>query len=547
MNSSSQTDGGSFFTHWQARSTLKPANTQATIDVLRSIRGFNDHSFKLAYGDHGLERVRQKIVEAIRQNKRIALYADYDVDGTMSAVSWIWFFKEIGFSNYLHYIPCRFSEGYGLNLKAVQNLIHNQKAQLIITMDTGITANNEAAYCKEHGVDFVCTDHHVIQAEKMPDCLVLNPKQHPDPAYQELCGCGITFVLLRQMASDFKINPQAWSDILALAGMATICDMVPLNPVNHQIARLGVKALRASNRPVLKRLLQGASAADEKDVGFRLGPRINAVGRLEHADAVIKAFVEENPDELIRFMNVCNEQRRLIQQRIESDALAMVGSSDDLIISLGSKDWHAGVVGIAASRLSQQFWRPTWLFVEQDGIAKGSARSIPGLNITELMQGLPFLKMGGHAAAAGFSFELSEKENIVSALREKAQALYTQNPSLWQSRMDYDCELSLEQMNLELCEALDELKPFGMGFEEPRFRMKARVISTKHYLDKQTGAKKHTALQLEGSRKLTFFNRVLDIAPGSTIDALVQVSENQWMGKKSAELYGLDISERKHA
>src|SRR5690606_12030796 len=141
------------------------------------------------------------------------------------------------------YIPCRFKEGYGLNLKAIEYLISEEKAELIITMDTGITANAEAAYCRERGVEFICTDHHKIQPEKMPDCVILNPKMHPDEMYQELCGCGITFVLLRRLAENFSVPAGLWGDLLALAGMATICDVVPLNGVNHKLARLGVNAL----------------------------------------------------------------------------------------------------------------------------------------------------------------------------------------------------------------------------------------------------------------------------------------------------------------
>jgi single-stranded-DNA-specific exonuclease len=183
----------------------------------------------------------------MRQTQKLALYADYDVDGTMSCVSWIWFFEAIGFKNYIHYIPCRFKEGYGVNLSAIKHLVESERAQVVITMDTGITANEEARWCKEQGVTFICTDHHKVQPEKMPDSLILNPKMHPDAIYQELCGCGITFVLLRKIAqhlTDIKIPDHIWTDILALTGMATICDVVPLNGVNHKLARMGVDALK---------------------------------------------------------------------------------------------------------------------------------------------------------------------------------------------------------------------------------------------------------------------------------------------------------------
>jgi len=193
--------GGSLgrkFKQWQALSTQAPGCTQDLTGIVRANRRFTPLT-ALDYGDHGLASALEVVVQAIRDGRRIALYADYDVDGTMSCVSWTWFLQELGYDNFVHYIPCRFKEGYGLNLKAVQHLIEVEKAELIITMDTGITANAEAAYCRSRGVDFICTDHHTIQPERMPDCVILNPKQHPDALYKELCGCGITFVLLRRL------------------------------------------------------------------------------------------------------------------------------------------------------------------------------------------------------------------------------------------------------------------------------------------------------------------------------------------------------------
>ena len=290
---------------WKSRSEDFPESFSHLASIVKNNRQFEE-IVQLNYGDHGLNDVMSTISDAISKNKRIALYADYDVDGTMSCVSWIWFFKAIGYDNFLHYIPCRFEEGYGLNLGAVKYLINDQKAELIITMDTGITANEEAAYCREQGVDFVCTDHHKVQKEKMPDCVILNPKLHPDEQYQELCGCGITFVLLRQLGKTFPVTSKIWNDILALVGMATICDVVPLNGVNHKLANLGVQALFRSERPVLTEILKACSIGDhidEKDVGFRIGPRINAVGRLKHADLVIQAFIDENGILRVKFLD----------------------------------------------------------------------------------------------------------------------------------------------------------------------------------------------------------------------------------------------------
>lgn len=555
---------GTRFHHWQQRcggsSATSPKNFLDIREVILANRAFEPVE-KLDYGDHGLEPVIDAICSAIKADKRIALYADYDVDGTMSCVTWIWFFQALGFTNFVPYIPCRFSEGYGVNLGAVQHLVENEKAEVIVTMDTGITANEEAAWCRQRGVTFICTDHHTIQPIKMPDCLILNPKQHPDPAYQELCGCGITFVLLRKLATRFPelhARHPVWTDLLALTGMATICDVVPLNGVNHTLARSGVRALMRSQRPVLVRLREAAAIhedGDEKDVGFRLGPRINAVGRLEHAELVVQAFLDDDPEPLVAHMGTCNDRRKGIQAGIIEEARAMARTavaSGSPVLFLGG-DWHPGVVGIAASKIAEEFWRPTWLFQRgANGVCKGSARTIPGFNVTTAMAmcGDLFTKFGGHAAAGGFTFDASREEDIRAALIDFAAEQQTTSPAIWESRLSFDCEIPAKLLSLELMDVLDDLKPFGHGFEEPRFVVEAPVAEVRYFYDKQTGEPKHTAIMISRSgatqvkrEKILFFNDVItSIKTGMTARFVVSCTRNTWRGTMSLSLMGHDYS-----
>lgn len=511
---------------------------------------------QLAYGDYGLSKVVDVVDAAIRAGKRIALYADYDVDGTMSCVSWIWFLRAIGHTNFLHHIPCRFKEGYGLNLKAIERLVEVEKAELVITMDTGITANAEAAYCKKNGVEFICTDHHVIQPDKMPDCVILNPKMHESPEYQELCGCGITFVLLRRLGERYKVPPSLWSDLLALAGMATICDVVPLNGVNHRLAKLGVQHLMKSERPVLKRLREASrtlKGLDEKDVGFRLGPRINAVGRLEHADLVVKAFVDERPDSvgaLVQFMDECNEQRKKIQASIVTEArLQATLMPEDPVLVLGG-DWHPGVVGIAASKIAEEFWRPVWLFQRKDGVCKGSARTFPGggFDVTKAMVscGHLFTKFGGHAAAGGFTFPAEREDEIRDALAAYADDLRQTSPEIWESRIKFDCLLPEDLADLALLDSLDGMKPFGYGFEEPKFCVDVAISRLEFLRDKNTGEPKHTLVTVKGARgkpqKLMFFNEALkDLQGAKRARFVVSAAKDQFRGNTSLMLMGHDF------
>lgn len=542
---------GKKYQHWTPRTTTRPQSVSEIAAIVLANRRFEPLD-KLEYGDHGLQSVVTTVSDALKAGKRIALYADYDVDGTMSCVSWVWFLRAIGYTNFVTYIPCRFKEGYGVNLAAVQHLIENEKVDLIITMDTGITANEEARYCRERGVQFICTDHHQIQKEKMPDCITLNPRMHPQEEYQQLCGCGITFVLLRRLAEHFPVEASLWTDLLALAGMATICDVVPLGRVNHKLARLGVSSLMRSTRPVLARLREAASLQeklDEKDVGFRLGPRINAVGRLGHADQVVQAFIGEDPEPLIRYMGECNEERKGIQARIVREALVLgADHAHEPILFLGG-DWHPGVVGIAASRIAETLWRPTWLFQRQDGVGKGSARSIPGFDVTLAMQscGELFKKFGGHTAAGGFAFDLAQEDKIRAALTEYALALREKTPGLWESSSAFDCDLPSELATPELGLAIDQLKPYGNCFEEPRFRIRGNIFSVQYYNDKQTGERKHTAILVgddaRSARKVLFFNEVIEgIEQKQHAEFLVSAKKDVFRGNVTLSLFGHDYA-----
>jgi single-stranded-DNA-specific exonuclease len=539
---------GKKFARWEARSTETPRDFDGLAQLIYRNRSFAPLS-QLQYGDHGLEAVIDLVSSAIRAGRRIALYADYDVDGTMSCVSWIWFLRSIGHTNFTHYIPDRFKEGYGVNLQAIQHLVENEKAQLIITMDTGITANIEAEWCRSRGVDFICTDHHKIQIDKMPDCTILNPKLHPDPTYQELCGCGITFVLLRKLGEIFNPPAQIWVDLLALTGMATICDVVPLNSVNHKLVQQGVQAIWKSQRPILRHLMAAAAldsqSFDERDVGFKLGPRINAVGRLDHAHKVIEAFVNDDATDLIRHMSRCNEQRKSLQREIVAEARAQAMQYPDAPVLFLGGDWHIGVVGIAASKIAETFWKPTWLFNRSDSLCKGSARSIPGFDVTDAMSHAKdlFTKFGGHKAAGGFSFDPAQEDRIRAAITEYAQKARTSQPTMWESKVTYDCNLLPLLVDVELLEYLLPLRPFGHGFEEPVFKLEATVQNVRHYKDKVTGAPKHTAIEIGDRQKIMFFNEVHeDLMAGQKANFLVTASQNVWQGQVSLSLMGVDYA-----
>ena len=542
------------YINWRQRGESFP-RTLIEVESGLKERCHLDPEISLNYGDYGLSEVQEAVLDAIKQGKKIALYADYDVDGTMSCVSWIWFLEAISYKNYTYYIPDRFKEGYGLNLVAVKRLALEEGAELIITMDCGITANEEAAWCKENNIGFVCTDHHKINPATMPDCLILNPVLHPDPDYQFMCGCGITYVLLRKIGKSFSCSESLWYDLLALAGLATICDIVPLNSVNHKLARLGIKALTQSKRPVLVDLLKEAmdgktEGLSEQDLGFKIGPRINAVGRLDHGQKIVNAFVGEASQDLVSYMAECNEERKQIQEEIYREAFPLAeAQSHNSIIFIGG-DWHIGVIGIVASKLVDHFWKPVWIYSTKDqSLWKGSARSISGFDVTSAMSscGELFKKYGGHAAAGGFSFECSKAKGISQALCSYADEQKETHEALWTSEAQYDFPLSLSLLDHSLLDVLDRLRPFGHKFPEPVFKIEAVVTHWKFYCDKTTGEKKHTCVFIRSERgkslKILFFNVVYDFfETGKVSEFLVTVQKNYWRSQISLSLFGVDCS-----
>jgi single-stranded-DNA-specific exonuclease len=536
---------GQKFTHWTPATSAIPSDLGDVTRLLLDNRRFVPRD-RLEYGDHGLERALDEISSAITSKQTIALYADYDVDGVMSCVSWIWFLRAIGHSNVVHHIPDRMTEGYGVNMTAVRRLVEEKNARLIITMDTGVTAQAEAAWARAQGVSFVCTDHHTIQPDKIPDCALLNPKLHPDPDYQELCGCGITFVLLRRLAQRFPVPAELWTDLLALVGMATVCDVVPLNGVNHRLVRQGVDALMKSRRLVFSRLREASrlyDAVDETDIGFQMGPRINAVGRLEHAHTVVQAFISEDPEPLIRRMGVCNDERREIQKRIVEEAMEEASRhTDEPMLFLGGA-WHPGVVGIAASKVAEAFWKPTWLFERKGEACKGSARSIEGFNVTEAMTSAAALfdHYGGHRAAGGFRFATSREGAIREALVAYATARRSSHPELWQSRLRYDFQIPNALLGLPLAESIHALRPFGHGFEAPRFLLEATPVGRRIIRDKASQTPKHTLLTiLDSTRReatIKLWNTVSDeLQAGRPARFIVSPEKDTYRGVTSLGL-----------
>lgn len=546
---------GQKFEIWVPKTQDVPLYPEELTQIIYTNRNFSPIN-NLEYEDPNINIAAQKISEAIKKNKKIALYADYDVDGIMSCISWIWFLNAINYKNFVYYIPNRLYEGYGVNINAIKKLIFEHNVNIIITMDTGITAAKEALFCTQNQVDFICTDHHTIQQDSLPTppSIVINPKLNSNPLYHHLCGCGITFVILRKLRTFFTIPDDIWIDLLSLVGLATICDIVPINGVNHKLVKLALEALQKTQRPIIKKLWTQCGLSlndiDTKDIGFVIGPHINAVGRIEDASYVIEAFTNQNTDEFIKKMKEYNIQRKNIQSLIQKDAEQQaLHYTNDPILFLGG-NWHIGVIGIVSAKIAEQFGKPTWLFSrENSSLYKGSARSIPGFNIMDAMEYIGkelFVNYGGHTLAAGFSFKKENEHLIREKLIEYAQIIKQQNPQIWQSKIYYDCKIPLSLIEPNLSIMIEKLKPFGHGFEEPVFEIQGQIYKIIFYKDKISQTLKHTGIFIKrpnlSSIKIMFFNQVIDtIQTSQNAKFLVKIEKNMFNNLINTTLVGIDL------
>ncbi|PKK89259.1 MAG: hypothetical protein CVV64_15230 [Candidatus Wallbacteria bacterium HGW-Wallbacteria-1] len=555
--------------NWTCLSQSEPSSIVELEEILRKNRNFRTIE-KLDFGEHGLEKPAQAIARVMGRDGKIVIWGDYDVDGVTSVVTAMLFFRALGYDRVACKVPDRFSEGYGLNEASLRELIDREKPDLIITVDAGITASHEASVCAQLGVELIVTDHHSIDPDRLPDCIILNPKLHPDPDYRELCGCATILVLLRHMARtdpgiaallsrDPAARQDLWYTLTALAGIATICDVVPLNPVNHLLVRQGMKCLLKSENPALRLMIrecgENQGQTCEMDVAFKVGPLINAVGRLYHAGRVVDAFLHGSPDDLVEAMHSVNVERKGIQRDMIDEALEMASTLPaSSFYCLGSADFHEGVVGIVASRMVEELNRPVVIYCDGP-ICKGSGRSIPGFSLFDALCAVNvedpdiLITFGGHAMASGLSFRQKDAVRLQEMLNRIADEAFTSDPSLLITSAVYDCQLPVSLLTLEAADSITTLKPFGNGCPAPLFRVRARALDKGFYFLKDSEGRRtevpgHTYFNIQGPDgplRVNFFNRVIQENP-ENIDILVTLSSDSFRGRRRVALRGVDYS-----
>ena len=426
-----------------------------------------------------MELACERIQQAILQKEKIVIYGDYDVDG-ITATSIVYkFLKSVG-ADVSYYIPDRFSEGYGINVMAV-NKLARCGVTLMITVDCGIASIGEIEFAKTQGMDVIVTDHHTCREELPKAVAVINPKRADSAyAFSGLAGAGVAFKLVLAMAIKLGMSTkEVFAEYVELAAIGTIADVVPLVDENRVIAEKGIKSLSNTKNKGIKALLASVigdgKEIDSTAVAFFLAPRLNAAGRMDNAGIAVELLISENDDDAEKIcaeLDALNSKRKQEEQIVHKEAAALLEKEGEKLVYVLSGDgWNHGVVGIVASKICEQLYRPCILISFDGDKGKGSGRSVPEMNLFDaLLDSEELLSaFGGHAQAAGLSVNRTELE----AFKQKINAYAKENINEEElvPKLKIDCNLDGASVTMASARMIETLAPFGEGNEQPVFSM----------------------------------------------------------------------------
>lgn len=509
----------------------------------------------------GLDAAVDRICRALARKEQVTLWGDYDVDGVSSTALLSTFLRAVG-GNVATYIPHRLGEGYGLNSKAIER-IAGDGTRLLVTLDCGITSHAEISLANQLGLEVIVVDHHAVPEVMPPALAVLNPLQPGcDYPTKFLCAAGVAFNLaigvrraLRGNGFFSEARPEPnLKEYLDLVALATVADVVPLIGVNRLLVRHGLRELSKAKRPGVRALkyVCGLTGQDvtSGDVGFRLGPRINAAGRLDDAALGLKCLTATSYEAalpLARALDAANAERQGIEKQILEQALeqaeARVAYGAKGLV-LHAEGWHPGVVGIVASRVVERFHRPTVVVGVWEGLGRGSARSIERFHLYEALKLCSghLTKFGGHKHAAGLSVTPDRLPGFVAAFEQIASDRLSDEDLL--PRCKVDAVVLPRELDLEAVEALKVLAPFGAGNPEPVLATCGVVASPKVVQAKKEGMQSHLKLQLEAAPLIDVIGFQLAGRIGLTegpIDLAFKASVDEWNGNKRVSLKLKDL------
>ncbi|CAL2078629.1 single-stranded-DNA-specific exonuclease [Tenacibaculum sp. 190524A05c] len=533
----------------------------ASILVQRGITSFDEakHFFRPSLEDlhdpflmKDMEKAVTRIEKAIQNNEQILIYGDYDVDGTTS-VSLMYTYLKQQYSNIATYIPDRYKEGYGVSYQGIDFAADNDLS-LIIALDCGIKAIEKVAYAKEKGIDFIICDHHKPGDEIPKATAVLNPKRVDcEYPYKELCGCGVGFKLVQALASKENKELDELLPLLDLVATAIAADIVPMTGENRILAYYGLKVINEQPRIGIQALIKNLEKKELtiSDVVFIIAPRINAAGRIKHANYAVELLTSSNEElasEIATAIEEFNGHRKELDKEITAAALVQIEENDEterFTTVVYDEDWHKGVIGIVASRLTETYYRPTIVFTKSEGKLAASARSVKGFDVYDALHKCSeFIEQfGGHKYAAGLTILPENYESFRNKFEEVVKNSIDED--LLTPEIVVDTELEFSDISPKFYRILQQMAPFGPENRKPIF--KSSSVRDNGYGKRVGQDKTHLKLSLFQGKPESVINAI-GFSLGDKIDhinndfdILYQLDENTWNGRTSLQLQLKDL------
>lgn len=546
--------------HWNIINNTFPNTHQELEDILLENQNIEDieiffnppqpFKFKLKNLEIDKKQVKKaiKILKGLdKENDQIIVFGDYDADGiTATAIMWRVLY-DLGYK-VKPFIPDRIKHGYGLTTKAIDDLYIEYNPKLIITVDNGIVAHEAVDYLKEKKCPIIITDHHTPE-EKLPQATAIIHST-------KVCGAGVSWILSREILLNHQENENKVEQIinkeLDLCGIATIADQMPMTNFNRAFAYWGIKQLQKSNRLGLQELLENSkiikSEINASTVNFALAPRINAMGRLSNGIEALRLLCTPNRAQaktLAKELSETNVRRQDLTFQQVKDAQEQVKEQiDESLIFVQSKDFHEGVIGLIAGKLSERYHKPAIVIALDGETAKASARSIPGVNIIELIRTVQddLLAVGGHPMAAGFGVEVDKIEKIKQKLQETANKL---DPNLFEKTVELACNIPLELVDEKTYDIIQKFQPFGQKNREPLFGLNnLTIIETKKMGKKEEHLKIFVKDNSENSIQIIFWKQGFladQLKEGEQIKVAGFISINKWRNRVTMQVIGRSI------
>lgn len=488
---------------------------------------------------HDMDKAVARIRQAIENYEQILIYGDYDADG-MTSASIVKETLEMMGAEAQVYLPNRFTDGYGPNQSVYKYFIEQQDVSLIITVDNGVAGHEAIAYAQSQGVDVIVTDHHSMPAE-LPQAFAIVHPEHPESSYpfKHLAGCGVAFKLACALLESIP------TEMLDLVAIGTIADMVSLTDENRIMVKIGLQVLKTTERIGLIELMKisevEAQDLNEETIGFKIAPQLNALGRLDDPNPAIElltGFDDEEAQAIALMINAKNEERKDVVQKIFDQAIAMIDRSKPVQV-LAKQGWHPGVLGIVAGRILEQISQPVIVLNIEDGLAKGSARSIEAVDIFKALDDHRdlFLAFGGHSGAAGMTLEADKLDQLSDIM-----CAYVQDHDIDMSQknsLTIDETISLSELSLETIKSLEKLAPFGMDNKKPIFMLKDFEVKQARTMGQNGAHLKLKLAQGADSFDLVAFNQghlAQEFQQAQGLELAVSLSVNKWNGQTTLQL-----------